>query len=69
MPDHSARSHTNTIDGFRAHVKRSMKGTHKVVSKKYLQNYLDSFVFHYDNRHNDKVRFSSLLGTVLLGGG
>jgi len=59
--------YTNTIDGFWAHVKRSMKGTHKVVSKKYLQNYLDGFVFHYDNRHNDKTRFSALLGTVLLG--
>lgn len=46
-----------------------MKGTHKVVSKKYLQNYLDGFVFHYDNRHNDKTRFSALLGTVLLGAG
>lgn len=59
--------YTNTIDGFWAHVKRSMKGTHKVVSKKYLQSYLDGFVFHYDNRHSDKGRFSALLGTVLLG--
>lgn len=61
--------YTNTIDGFWSHVKRSMKGTHKVVSKKYLQHYLDGFVFHYDNRRSDKVRFASLLGTVLLGGG
>lgn len=59
--------YTNTIEGFWAHVKRSIKGTHKVVSKAYLQHYLDGFVFHYDNRHSDKVRFASLLGTVLLG--
>jgi len=59
-------AYTNTIDGFWSHVKRSIKGTHKVVSKKHLQSYLDGFVFHYDNRHSDKERFSVLLGTVLL---
>lgn len=61
--------YTNTIDGFWSHVKRSIKDTRKVVSKKYLQSYLDGFVFHYDNRHNDKERFASLLGSVLLAGG
>ena len=61
--------HTNTIDGFWAHVKRSIKGTHKVVSKKHLQEYLDGFVFHYNNRHSDKVRFGVLLGKVMLGAG
>ena len=61
-------AHTNTIEGFWAHVKRSIKGTHKVVSKKHLQSYLDGFVFHYDNRHSDKARFAVLLGSVLLAG-
>lgn len=59
-------SYINTIEGFWSHVKRSIKGTHKVVSKKHLQEYLDGFVFHYNNRHSDKERFSTLLGTVLL---
>jgi len=57
--------HVNTIEGFWSHVKRSVKGTHKVVSKKYLQSYLDGFVFHYNNRHNDNERFVSLLGTLM----
>src|SRR3989344_6273813 len=61
-------AHTNTIEGFWAHVKRSIKGTHKVVSKKHLQSYLDGFVFHYDNMHSDKARFAVLLGSVLLAG-
>lgn len=55
----------NTIDAFWAHVKRSVSGTHKVVSKKHLQSYLDGFAFHYNNRHNDRERFSALLGGLL----
>lgn len=57
--------HSNTIDAFWSHVKRSISGTHKVVSKKYLQEYLDAFVFLRNNRHNDKTRFFALLETVL----
>lgn len=57
--------HVNTVESFWAHVKRSIKGTHKVVSKKHLQSYLDGFVFHYNNRHSDSARFSSLLGALL----
>lgn len=59
----------NTLDSFLAHVKKSIKGTHKVVSKKYLQQYLDGFVWHHDNRYNDKERFVSLLGKILHGAG
>ena len=57
--------HINHIESFWAHVKRSIKGTHKVVSKKHLQEYLDGFVFHYNNRHNDKERFASLLLAIV----
>ena len=57
--------HINTIESFWSHVKRSMKGTHKVISKKHLQSYLDGFVFHYNNRHNDKKRFFALLDAVV----
>ncbi|MEI6057617.1 MAG: IS1595 family transposase [bacterium] len=57
--------HINTIEGWFGHVKRSMKGTFKSVSKKHLQSYLDAFVFHYNNRHNDKARFGVLLGALL----
>lgn len=58
--------HVNHVESFWAHVKRSMKGTHKVISKQHLQGYLDAFVFHYNNRHSDRDRFEVLLGTLLL---
>lgn len=61
--------HVNHMETFWAHVKRSMKGTYKVISKKHLQAYLNAFVFHYNNRDNDRERFEVLLGTVVLGGG
>ncbi len=57
--------HVNTVETFFAHLKRSMKGTYKVISKQHLQTYLDAFVWHYNNRHNDKERFAVLLGTLL----
>jgi len=57
--------HVNRIENFWAHVKRSVSGTHKVISKKHLQSYLDGFVFHYNNRHSDSERFSSLIGALL----
>lgn len=58
--------HVNHIESFWSHTKRSIRGTHKVISKKYLQSYLDGFVFHYNNRHSDRERFSALFGAVLL---
>ena len=58
-------AHINTVESFWAHIKRSVSGTHKVVSKKYLQSYLDGFVFHYNNRYSDKARFQALLGMIL----
>lgn len=57
--------HINHIESFWSHVKRSIKGTHKVISKRHLQSYLDGFVFHYNNRGNDNARFSVLLGALL----
>ncbi len=58
-------AHINTIETFFAHLKRSIKGTYKSISKQHLQAYLDGFVWHYNNRHNDKERFGALLGTLL----
>jgi len=60
--------HVNTVESFWSHVKRSVAGTHKGVSKKHLQSYLDSFVFHYNNRYSDKERFAVLLNIVLRAG-
>lgn len=57
--------HVNNIETFWSHVKRSIRGTHKSISKEHFQSYLDGFVFHYNNRHSDRRRFSCLLGTLL----
>ncbi len=57
--------HVNNVESFWSHIKRSIRGTHKVISKKWLQTYLDGFVWHYNNRHNDRERFASLLGALL----
>lgn len=57
--------HIDNVDTFFALLKRSIKGTYKSISKQHLQSYLDTFAFHYNNRHNDKERFRVLLGTLL----
>lgn len=57
--------HINNVEGFWSHIKRSLKGTHKAVSKKHLQAYLDGFVWHYNNRHSDKLRFDALLSAIV----
>lgn len=59
------RAHVNNVEAFWAHVKRSIKGTHKSVSPKHLQTYLDGFVWHRNNAGTDRERFSSLLSAVL----
>ena len=59
------RVHTQTVDWFWSNTKGSLRGTHKSVSPKYLQSYLDGFVFHYNNAHSDKQRFEALVDTVL----
>ena len=42
--------HTNTIEGFWSLVKRGIGGTHHAVSAKYLQGYLNEYVWRYNNR-------------------
>lgn len=56
--------HINTAEAFFGHVKRSINGTFKTVSKKYLQSYLDSFAFHWNTSNNDRARFWNLLGLL-----
>lgn len=57
--------HINTAEMFFGHLKRSFRGTFKVISKQHLQTYLDSFVFLYNNRRNDRHRFEEMLGALL----
>ncbi len=57
--------HVNNVEWFWGHVKKSIRGTYKSISKEQLQAYLDAFVWHYNNRHNDRQRFASLLNALL----
>ena len=61
--------HINTVETFFSHLKRSIRGTHKVISRQHLQSYLDGFVFHYNNRNSDKERFSLLIQKLLFSSG
>lgn len=62
----SGGAHVNSVEGFWGHMKRSINGTHKVISRKHFPAYLDAFVFHY-NQRNDRQRFETLLGRVVVG--
>jgi transposase-like protein len=44
--------HTNTIEGFWGQLKRSINGTYHCVSPKYLQSYVNEFVYRYNHRQN-----------------
>lgn len=43
-------THTNSIEGFWGQLKRALHGTHHSVSKKWLQAYVNEFVFRYNYR-------------------
>lgn len=65
--NHSAGSYvigdiyTNTIEGFFGNLKTGMRGTYKKVSRKWLQSYLDEYVWRYNQRRNHRGMFFALL--------
>lgn len=54
--------HTNSIEGFWARLKNSIKGTHVHVSRKHLAKYLGEFEYRYNMRKSPKWMFERLLG-------
>jgi transposase-like protein len=60
-------THTNTIEGFWSQLKRSIDGTHHVVSPKYLPLYVSEFQFRYNFGRDPSVHlFDFLLSRVGL---
>jgi transposase-like protein len=53
--------HTNTIEGFWSLTKRGIGGVYHAVSAKHLQGYLNEYAWRYNERHNPRAKFSTLL--------
>jgi hypothetical protein len=70
--NHSAKeyvrgaTHPNTIEGFWSQMKRSIDGTHHVVSPKYLSSYVGEFAWKWNHRESPTPLFDLLLGRVAL---
>jgi transposase-like protein len=60
----AGNSHTNNIEGFWSNTKRGIDGVHHVVSPKYLQGYLDSYVFRFNHRHDAAPMFQTLMNRI-----
>jgi transposase-like protein len=52
--------HTQTIEGFFSLVKRGIDGTYHAVSTKWLQGYLNEYVWRYNRRDDARSMFHSL---------
>lgn len=55
--------HTNTIEGYWSHLKKSINSTHIHVSRDHLQKYLDEFEYRYNTRENPSSMFPELIST------
>lgn len=62
----SGDTHTNTVEGFWALVKRSWYGQHHYYSRKWTDHFVSEVAFKYNNRHNQNA-FSDLLRHMVGG--
>jgi transposase len=53
--------HTNTVEGFFSLVKSGIRGTYHAVSRKWLQGYLNEYVWRYNRRDDERSMFEQLL--------
>jgi transposase len=57
--------HVNTVEGFWSLLRRGIGGAYHAVSDKYLQAYLDEYVFRYNNREaGGRGMFSAMLDRI-----
>ncbi|MGO9457397.1 MAG: IS1595 family transposase [Acidimicrobiales bacterium] len=57
----SGEVHTQTIEGFWSLVKRGISGTHHSVSPKWLQGYVNEYVWRFNHRDDGRGMFAALL--------
>ncbi|MFL5909619.1 MAG: IS1595 family transposase [Gaiellaceae bacterium] len=54
-------THTQTVEGFFGLFKTGVRGTHHAISARWLQGYLNEWVWRWDRRHDDEAMFKQLL--------
>ena len=57
-------SHVNSIEGFWARLKLSIRGTHVHVSGKHLQKYVKEFEYRYNRRNRPDAIFGDLVASL-----
>src|SRR5439155_11839878 len=56
--------HTQTIEGFFGHFKTDVRGTHHAISHRWLQGYLNEWVWKWNRRDDDEAMFRQLLSSA-----
>lgn len=56
--------HTNNLEGFWGNMKRGISGVYHSVSRKYLQTYVDEYVFRYNHRLDKQPIFLTILNKI-----
>lgn len=70
--NHSAKQwvkgihHTNTIENFWSHMKRSIRGTHIHVSKQHMWKYVAEFAYRFNHRDDPRFMFNRLVFAFAL---
>jgi transposase-like protein len=59
-------THTNTVEGFFGHLKPAVKGTYRKVSHRWLQGYLNEFVWRRNARYSPVSMFEQLLDNAAV---
>jgi transposase len=60
----SGAVHTNTIEGFFGHFKTDVRGTHHSISRRWLDSYLNEWVWKWNHRDDDEAMFRQLLSNA-----
>ena len=60
----SGASHVNSIEGFWARLKLSIRGTHVHVSRKHFRKYLKEFEYRYNRRNRPDAIFGDLMAAL-----
>ncbi len=60
----AGNAHVNNVEGLWSTVKRGIDGVNHAVSPKYLQGYLDSYVFRRNHRNDEQPMYATLAGRM-----